>query len=179
MQTLSAHAHSTPVPTRVVTGRGTRLELPDNGRLNVVAWHDPVVETHGHLTTGDYVEWFWLPILGPTATWIVRRLAAYAISDVSTVIDLADLAASLGVTWQPGHDGPFSRALTRCVMFGACAPLADTEPMVLAVRRTMPQLPARHLARLPSSLREAHREWEEALRLARSPSQAGAHDSGG
>lgn len=158
------HAHTAPPPqpavaTRVTTGRGTRVEIPSSGLLRVVPWHDPVVDERGHPTNGDYVEWFWLPVLGPTATWLTRRLAAHAACDADgSLVDLADLAASLGVVWQPDHDGPFSRALTRCIMFGACAPVAES-PSTLAVRLAMPQLPARHLTRLPTVLRELHGEW--------------------
>lgn len=165
------HAHTSPPTrpsTRVATGRGSRLDLPADGLLPVVTWHDPVVDTYGHATQSDYVEWFWLPVLGPTATWLARRLAAHAAHDPGgCVVDLAELAASLGVTWHNGHDGPFSRALSRCVMFGACAPVVDASVATLAVRLTMPQLPARHLTRLPTSLREMHNDWLREEQLSR------------
>ncbi|MGA0863071.1 MAG: hypothetical protein ACO3RB_04175 [Ilumatobacteraceae bacterium] len=163
--------------TRVVQGRGVHLDLPTNGRLPVVPWHDPVIDLNGEATTGDYVEWFWLPVLGPTATWLLRRLAALVAGadecDSPVVVDLAELAHSIGVTWQPNREGAFARALTRCVMFGACAPSADTESLTLAVRLTMPHLPARHIGRLPLSLRDSHAEWIAAVRTTVSGSQAG------
>lgn len=147
------------IPTRVTTGRGTRFEIPPTGRVTVVAWRDPMVDEHGHPADGEYVEWFWLPVLGPTATWLVRRLAVHAAHEPDGgLVDVADLAASLGVAWQPDCDGPFARALSRCVMFGACAPVADVAA-TLAVRISMPQLPVRHLMRLPTTLREMHTEW--------------------
>ncbi len=156
----------TPVlATRVTTGRGTRLDLPADGLLALEPWHDPAVDRFGLATDSDYVEWFWLPILGPTATWLVRRLARCLVeTPTRTVVDLVDIAASVGVVWHPGHDGPFTRALSRCLMFGACAPVADTSPVCLAVRLNMPQLPARHIARLPASLRDMHHEWVECAR---------------
>lgn len=127
-------------------------------------WRDPVVDAHGHPTHGDYVEWFWLPVLGPTATWVARRLAAHVVHEPDgAVIDVADLASSLGVIWQPDHDGPFLRALSRCVMFGACAPVVDRDATI-AVRLAMPQLPMRHLTRLPTALREMHAEWLDQTR---------------
>ncbi|MEY2966302.1 MAG: hypothetical protein RLY50_352 [Actinomycetota bacterium] len=163
--------------TRVVQGRGVHLDLPTNGHLPVVPWHDPVVDLNGEATTGDYVEWFWLPVLGPTATWLLRRLSAHVAGadegDSPAVVDLAELARSIGVTWHQGHEGPFSRALTRCVMFGACAPIAGAEPLILAVRLAMPHLPARHVGRLPLSLRASHTEWIAAVRTTLSESQAG------
>ena len=39
-------------------------------------WIDPVVDEHGHDPRSTYVEQFWLGVIGPTATWIMRRLAA-------------------------------------------------------------------------------------------------------
>ena len=36
--------------------------------LAVVAWPDPVVERFGHAPRSVYVETYWLPILGPSAT---------------------------------------------------------------------------------------------------------------
>lgn len=169
-QSAVAPRVATRVATRVDTGRGTRVEIPSHGLLRVVAWHDPVVDERGHPTHGDYVEWFWLPVLGPTATWLARRLAAHVIYEPDgALVDLADLAASLGVVWQPSHDGPFTRALARCIMFGACAPVTDT-PSTVAVRLSMPQLPARHVTRLPTVLREMHNEWLNEAGAPTSPS---------
>jgi hypothetical protein len=58
-------------------------------------------------------------------------------------------------------------------MFGACAPAADTESLTLAVRLTMPHLPARHVGRLPLSLRDSHAEWIATARATHSGSPAG------
>ena len=38
-------------------------------------WIDPVVDPIGYDPHGRYVELFWLGVLGPTATWLLRRLA--------------------------------------------------------------------------------------------------------
>ena len=40
----------------------------------VVPWHDPVVDSVGFDVRSNYVELFWLNVLGPTATWALRRL---------------------------------------------------------------------------------------------------------
>ena len=44
--------------------------------LMVVPWDDPVVDQVGHDVRSNYVEAFWLNVLGPTATWTLRRLVA-------------------------------------------------------------------------------------------------------
>ena len=45
-------------------------------RLRIVRWPDPVVDATGHDLRSTYVERFWLPVLGPSTTWLARRIAA-------------------------------------------------------------------------------------------------------
>ena len=47
---------------------------PTEPTLMVVPWHDPVVDPVGFDVRSTYVELFWLNILGPSATWALRRL---------------------------------------------------------------------------------------------------------
>ena len=47
---------------------------PTEPTLMVVPWHDPVVDTVGFDVRSPYVERFWLNILGPSASWALRRL---------------------------------------------------------------------------------------------------------
>ena len=42
--------------------------------LRIVAWTDPVIDRLGYDPRSIYVETFWLGILGPTCTWLMRRL---------------------------------------------------------------------------------------------------------
>ncbi len=44
--------------------------------ITVKPWVDPVVEAHGFSPRSPYVETCWLPVLGPTATWLYRRLGS-------------------------------------------------------------------------------------------------------
>ncbi len=50
-------------------------DLTTEATLMVVPWHDPVVDSVGFDVRSLYVELFWLNVLGPTATWTLRRLA--------------------------------------------------------------------------------------------------------
>src|SRR6187399_2652384 len=43
--------------------------------LTVVAWFDPFLAQQGYDPRSAYVERFWLGVLGPSATWLLRRLA--------------------------------------------------------------------------------------------------------
>lgn len=121
--------------------------------LRIEPWRDAVVDRIGFPLRGPYVEEYWLGILGPTSTWLLRRLdAALASNDDGVTLDLATLAGSLGLNFEPGQSGPFGRAVQRCVIFGLAQPVGAR----LAVRRSAPPLSARQVSRLPLALQEGH-----------------------
>lgn len=107
----------------------------------------------GHLPASAYVELFWLPVIGPTATWMWRRLASVAAATEGPVAyDLEDLAAQLGVR------APVVRhSLERLVTFGL---LQHRGGATYAVRTSAPRLRVGSVTRLPESLREAHASFE-------------------
>ena len=120
-------------------------------------WIDPVVDDDGHDPRSRYVETFWLGVLGPTATWLVRRLAAgLDRSPDGYELDLVATAKAMGLSFTEGRSSPFSKALQRCVMFGLAHPI----PRGLAVRRRVPPVAHRHLRRLPDEVRAAHDDWQ-------------------
>ena len=129
--------------------------------LRVMAWVDPVVDTSGHAVNDPYIEMFWLPVLGPTATWLFRRLVAGVLDDGVEFfdVDMGDLARSIGVAHTNGRHNPFARALQRCTMFGVAQTIALQPVHTVAVRRFLPALPQRHLHRLPEPLQVAHHDW--------------------
>ena len=80
--------------------------------ITITQWKDPVVEEHGYCITDPYVEMFWLPVLGPTATWLLRRFSFGLIEQPNGMtLDIHDLARSLGVAYSPGKHNSFTRAL--------------------------------------------------------------------
>ncbi len=120
-------------------------------------WVDPVVDDDGHDPRSRYVELFWLGVLGPTATWLVRRLAAgLDRAPEGYDLDLADTAREMGLGFAVGRASPFTKALHRCLMFGTAHPM----PTGLAVRRRLPTVAHRHLRRMPESVQAAHDEWQ-------------------
>lgn len=136
------------------SARAALLDWPDE--LQLVPWVDPLVDRLGHDARSAYVETFWLGVLGPSATWLLRRAVAWLeASPDGVLVDLDELAGSLGLGGRGGRRLPFYRALDRCVLFGMVQRLGDQ----LAVRRRLPPLPARHLARLPRSVQEQHERW--------------------
>jgi hypothetical protein len=147
----SAHP---PTTARIPAEPGT-----PPAHLTVVPWADPIVDEAGFDPRSRYVELFWLGVLGPTATWLIRRLAAgLDESPDGYELDLHHTARAMGLSYNPARSSPFSKALQRCVMFGLAHPVDHG----LAVRRRIPQVTLRHLQRMPEPLQAAHHEWQRA-----------------
>ncbi|HSM64749.1 MAG TPA: hypothetical protein VK860_00445 [Ilumatobacteraceae bacterium] len=149
---------ATPAHPSTNTGHVVEPGVPP-AHLSVVPWIDPVVDEAGFDPRSRYVEMFWLGILGPTATWLIRRLAAgLDESPHGYELDLHTTARAMGLSYNPARSSPFSKALQRCVMFGLAHPVDHG----LAVRRRIPPVTLRHLQRMPEPLQAAHHEWQRA-----------------
>ncbi len=142
----SAPAGSAPAPAE---------SMPAHSII-VRPWLDPVVDDDGFDPRSRYVEVFWLGVLGPTATWLLRRLVAgFERSPEGYQLDLHATAQAMGLSYTSGRSSPFSKALQRCVMFGLAHPIEGG----LAVRRRVPAISFRHLRRMPESVQAAHADW--------------------
>ncbi|MCB0967037.1 MAG: hypothetical protein KDB37_09405 [Ilumatobacter sp.] len=119
-------------------------------------WRDPVVDGRGHDPRSVYAERYWLSVIGPTATLIMRRFAdEFDHAPDGFVIDLAHTATTMGLSYTKGQHSPFGKALHRCVMFG----LAQPTPDGFTVRRILPNVAQRHLSRLPDDVQQSHYDW--------------------
>ena len=128
--------------------------------LELEPFPDPVIDTLGHDPRSAYVERFWLPVLGPSTTLLLRLLTdRLEGSQKGMRIDVAETARALGLGQRQGRHGPFLRSLARAIDFDMVRYLG---PGVIGVRRSLPTLSHRHLARLPESLQ---REHADAVRL--------------
>ena len=122
--------------------------------LTVQPWPDPVIDAVGHEVRSLYVERFWLGLLGPSSTWLLRRLVARLDeSPDGYELDLALTATELGLGARSGRHSPFLRSIDRCCRFGAAQ---QVDAGTLRVRRKLPPLTRMQLARLPAALQEAH-----------------------
>jgi hypothetical protein len=130
------------------------MDVPET--LVVLPWVDPVVDPIGHDPRSRYVELFWLGVLGPTATLLLRRLADGLQSyPEGFELDVPDLARGLGIKLQGQRRAAFMNALERTVLFG----MAQHHSHGLLVRRRIPPLSHRQVMQLPGDLRAAHIEW--------------------
>ena len=126
--------------------------------LHIRPWSDDVVDKLGFDPRSSYVEDFWLGILGPSTTWLLRRLAAgFEYSPDGFGLDLAETARSLGLGDRSGQHSPFVRSINRTVQFG----LAQVSgPEELSVRRRLPPLNRAQLLRLSPALQARHAAWQ-------------------
>jgi hypothetical protein len=126
--------------------------------LMVRPWPDSVIDRLGHDPRSAYVERFWLPVLGPSACWLLRRLASWLDRQPDGFeLPVDETAMSLGLGVRPGRQAPLRRTIERCCQFRVTH--LDGEAATLLVRRKLPPLTRNQVARLPQSLQAAHRAY--------------------
>lgn len=127
--------------------------------LTIHPWPDSVIDTVGLDPRSDYVERYWLGIIGPSTTWLLRHLVdGLERSPGGFELDMAETAGRIGIGFQGGRNSPFCRTINRLVQFE----LAREEGAgVIAVRRKVPPLSRRQLMRLPESLQTSHQAWTD------------------
>lgn len=125
--------------------------------LSVEGWPDPVIDDLGHDPRSAYVERFWLPILGPSTVWFLRRLVDRLDDHPDGFeLDLIEAAQALGVGMRGGRHSPMLRTVERSCRFGAARMMGATG---LAVRRRLAPLTRSQVDRLPAALRSEHDAW--------------------
>ena len=140
--------------------------MPETIRIR--PWTDPIIDTLGHDPRSLYAETFWLPTLGPTALFLMRRLAAcFEAHPEGSELPVAETSQSLGLGTREGRNSPLWKSLNRLVQFDLARTSAGTLPGTpdvpeVEVRRHVPPVNRRHVSRLPAHLQAAHYEWAEA-----------------
>src|SRR5438552_10418737 len=100
------------------------VPIPTTATLAVRPWPDPVIDAVGHDPRSAYVEQFWLGVLGPSTTWLMRRLASGLEAEPAGFeLSLPDTARALGLGEKGGRNSPFVRALSRCCQFDLAQPV--------------------------------------------------------
>ncbi len=133
--------------------------IPATGTLKVTPWPDPIIDSLGLDPRSHYVETYWLGTLGPSTTWLLRRLA-HGLESAPTGfdLDLPTCARQLGLGDKGGRHSPFARSLGRLVQFE----IARWQPRdgELEVRRRVPPLNRKQVMHLPDELRMGHDKWQ-------------------
>lgn len=127
--------------------------------LAIQPWPDQIIDSLGHHPCSSYVEDFWLGILGPSTTFLLRHLVtSLEASPEGFSLSLPVTARRLGLGAKGGRHSPFMRSLARLVQF-ELAQLQDDA--TLSVRRRVPPLNRHQVLRLPELLQVAHRRWQD------------------
>jgi hypothetical protein len=130
--------------------------------VRLIEWTDPTFEIRGVDARSVYAEQFWLPVLGPSAMWLVRHCAwRLERSPGGVDIVLAEVARSVGLGERMGRRAPFFRTLERAIDFSM---MRVEGPNVIASRRRLPLLSPRQLTRLPYPLQRAHSAFIDSTR---------------
>lgn len=131
------------------------LELPTFpiSTMAVRPLPDSVIDQIGHDVRSAYVERFWLGILGPSATWLLRRLVdGLDAAPEGYDLDLAITATELGLGASSGRHSPFVRTIARCARFGVVAWAVAQRRITTAIARDdFPPRPPDQRVRRPSS----------------------------
>ncbi len=123
------------------------VSLLSRPSFDVIAWIDPVCPSRV-TTDSDEALVILCPVLGPSATIVLHRLARYA-SCGPTTWDPTVFAATFGLA-KNAPTGLAAKAVARLARFGFVTVSSTT----IAVRTHVPPLPQRWLAALPDYLRE-------------------------
>lgn len=103
-----------------------------------------------------YVEQFWLPVIGPTATVLVRLLDR-TLREVETAghftIPNTVLGPVVGIGTRGGRNSPLLRSLARLVQFDV---LEQDAPERWLVPTTLPHVRGSRVARMPPVMGHLH-----------------------
>lgn len=127
--------------------------------LTVRPWPDEVIDQLGFDPRSPYVEQFYLAVLGPSTTWLMRRLVAgFDAQPEGYELPLGETARWLGLGDRGGRHSPFLRSVNRTIQFDLARLAGPTE---LCVRRRLPPLARRQIQRLSPAQQDAHQRWQE------------------
>ncbi|HEX7168637.1 MAG TPA: hypothetical protein VF230_16775 [Acidimicrobiales bacterium] len=133
------------------------IDPPDS--LTILPWPDPIIDSLGQHPCSAYVETFWLGVLGPSTTWLLRHLVTtLEAAPEGFELALEDTSRRLGLGERGGRHSPFMRTLGRLIRF-QFAQLQDAT--TLAVRTRVPPLTRGQVQRLPELLQVAHHNWQQ------------------
>jgi hypothetical protein len=126
-------------------------------QFTVIAYPDSIVEEFGYGPEAAYIEYCWLPIIGPSGAWLWRRLARTAIEAGATPVqvDAVDLFVGIGLGEGLLRHSTGPRTISRLVAFDF-ARRAGRDGELLAVRTAVGSLPRHFVRRLPLTARLFH-----------------------
>ena len=129
--------------------------LPES--IWVEPWPDETEDHDGHDPRSQYVELFWLGTLGPSTTWLIRRIAAELdAAPAGFELRTLEMAREMGLGGGGGRNSVFARSIERACQFGMARRNGDHQ---LLARRVVPPLTRSAVSRLPDRLQRIHTGW--------------------
>jgi hypothetical protein len=114
------------------------------------------IPARGHDARSRYVEEFWLPVLGPTCTIILRHFAGALRHGGSFGISLKELPHRFGLGSGYGRNSLFGRSMSRLIAFE----MAELQsPSTVLIKTVVPWLTESQVAHLHPWLQIQHRYW--------------------
>ena len=148
-------------------------DLRDVEIAKILPITDPARDHENFDPRSPYAETFWLPVLGPSTMWLLRKVAdRFDHEPEGFELDLLETSHSLGITGKGGRNSAFHRALNRAVSFHMGRTVDDT---TIAIRRFMPPIHQGQVSRLPVRLQKQHEEVMTALPRSQAEDLARAH----
>lgn len=124
-----------------------QIEFPVN-RLIIRPWPDKILDKLGYDPCSEYVEKYWLPIIGPTTLLLLRNVSKKLKTYNQVQISLYELGPSLGLTHKGGKNSPLWKSILRANRFKLAQLCKDT----LYVRLHFPPLNNYQIEKLPEVL---------------------------
>jgi hypothetical protein len=119
-----------------------------------------MVRGSGITPTDPYLEWCWLPLVGPSTVALVRHVAELTSTSGEARIPLADLGRllGLGAVDVPSRNNKLVRTLARAEQFGLAFTSLGVpgEQVTFGIHEQLALVPARLLERLPEVAKQRH-----------------------
>jgi hypothetical protein len=119
-----------------------------------------MVRDSGITPTDPYLEWCWLPLVGPSTVALVRHVAELTSTSGEARIPLADLGRllGLGAVDVPSRNNKLVRTLARAEQFGLAFTSLGVpgEQVTFGIHEQLALVPTRLLERLPDIARQHH-----------------------
>jgi hypothetical protein len=121
---------------------------------------NPMVRACGIEPTDPYLEWCWLPVVGPSTVALVRHVADLTSPTGEARIPLSDLGRllGLGAVDVPSRNNKLVRTLGRAEQFGLGFTSIGVpgESATFGIHNELPLVPFRLVERLPDVARQRH-----------------------
>jgi hypothetical protein len=119
-----------------------------------------MVRSSGITPTDPYLEWCWLPVVGPSTVALVRHVADLTADSGEARLPMGELSRLLGlgrVADTPGRNNKLVRTIVRAEQFGlGFTSLGVAEGATVGIHDHVALVPARLLERLPEVAWQRH-----------------------